>query len=108
MAIVCGHGVCVPVCVYYLQPRVGRLEPRWGNLLAASIGGAFLKGIRMAKSNVSTTTSPLPPDPTTTSPTAGPQNPRSPKMSSGGVRHQKLFLFHAGDLDAPGSSVYIS
>lgn len=33
----------------YLLPEVGRVEPRWGNLQAGSIGGAFLKGNRMAK-----------------------------------------------------------
>lgn len=69
MAIVCGQ---LRVCVFggglsadYLLPEVGRVEPRWGNLQAASIGGAFLKGSRMAKLNVSSS----PP---------GAENPRKP------------------------------
>lgn len=61
-----GSCVCVRVvCVFggglstdYLLLEVGRLEPHWGNLQAGSIGGAVLKGSRMAKLNVSTVNTP--------------------------------------------------
>lgn len=53
----------------YLLAEVGRVERLLGNLQADSIGGAFLKGSRMAKLNVSTIS---------TAP--GAENPRSSQM----------------------------
>lgn len=85
-----GWPLCVGscVCVFggglstdYLLPEVGRVEPRWGNLQAGAIGGAFLKGSRMAKLNVSTVSTP-----------PGAENPWSPQMSTGiGATENYLF-----------------
>ena len=67
----------------YLLPEVGRVEPHCGNLQAGSIGGAFLKGNRMAKRNVSAVSSP----PET-------ENPESPHMSTiVTIKHKRLHCY---------------